>query len=55
MPGLKLLTKLDAEKCIKIAWRAAQDQGYSLAPTPLADGAKTFTDRLATVLQEMGR
>ncbi|MSQ94581.1 MAG: hypothetical protein EXR98_08485 [Gemmataceae bacterium] len=41
MPGTKILTKLDAAICLKAAWRAAQDLGFSL--TPIADGAKSFT------------
>ena len=30
MPGLKLLTKLEPQTCLKLAWRAAQDLGYSV-------------------------
>ncbi len=41
MPGIKLLTKLDAPTCLKLAWRAAQDSSYSL--TPLESGTKRFT------------
>ncbi|MSU80724.1 MAG: hypothetical protein EXS16_21880 [Gemmataceae bacterium] len=32
MPGIKLLTNLDPKKCLKVAWRTAQDMGYSLSP-----------------------
>jgi hypothetical protein len=32
MPGLKLLTKLDPQTCLKVAYRAAQDLGFSLPP-----------------------
>jgi hypothetical protein len=39
--GMKLLTNLDAQMCLKLAWRAAQDRGYTL--TPLHDGCKGFT------------
>ena len=41
MPGFKLLTKLDPETCLKAAWRAAQDLGYSLPP--LKDCSRRFT------------
>lgn len=41
MAGTKLLTKLDAKTCLKLAWRAAQDLGYSL--TPIEDCSKCFT------------
>ena len=41
MPGLKLLTKLEAPTCLKIAWRTAQDLGFSL--TPIDDGSRRFT------------
>jgi hypothetical protein len=40
MPGLKLLTKLESASCLKAAWRAAQDLGFSL--TPLAEGCDRF-------------
>jgi hypothetical protein len=39
--GLKLLTNMDPQLCLKLAWRTAQDRGYSL--TPLGDGARSFT------------
>ena len=39
--GLKLLTNMDAQTCVKLAWRTAQDQGYAL--TPLSDCTKRFT------------
>lgn len=39
--GLKLLTDLDAQTCLRLAWRTAQDQGYSLKP--LDDCATRFT------------
>jgi hypothetical protein len=41
MPGIKLLTKLDAGTCLKLAWRAAQDLGFTL--TPLGAEVKRFT------------
>jgi hypothetical protein len=31
MAGFKVLTDLGAEKCLKTAWRAAQDLGYALS------------------------
>lgn len=41
MPGFKLLTPLDPPTCLKIAWRNAQDLGYSV--TPIDDCSKRFT------------
>jgi hypothetical protein len=41
MPGLKLLTKLDPQTCLKTAWRSAQDMGFSV--TPIEDCSKRFT------------
>lgn len=41
MPGMKLITALDPQTCLKIAWRTAQDLGYSL--TPIEDTSKRFT------------
>jgi hypothetical protein len=41
MPGIKLLTKLDPPTCLKAAYRAAQDLGFSL--TPLSASCKRFT------------
>jgi hypothetical protein len=41
MPGVKLSTQLEPQVCLKLAWRAAQDLGYTL--TPIEDGAKRFT------------
>jgi hypothetical protein len=41
MPGVKLLTKLDPPTCLKIAWRSAQNLGYSL--TPIEECSKRFT------------
>jgi len=41
MPGIKLLTKLDGATCLKLAWRAAQDLGFTL--TPLGAEVKRFT------------
>lgn len=41
MAGLKLLTTLDAPMCLKLAWRAAQDHGFSLPP--LEECAKRFS------------
>jgi hypothetical protein len=39
--GLKLLTNMDPQLCIKLAWRTAQDRGYALPP--LDDCARRFT------------
>ncbi|HZZ79564.1 MAG TPA: hypothetical protein VFE62_13670 [Gemmataceae bacterium] len=39
--GLKLLTNMDPHLCLKLAWRLAQDRGYSL--TPLTENCKRFT------------
>ncbi len=41
MPGIKLLTNLDPKTCLKIAWRTAQDLGYSLSP--IEDSSKRFS------------
>lgn len=41
MPGLKLLTKLDPQRCLKAAFRAAQDLGFSL--TPISADSRQFT------------
>ena len=41
MPGTKLLTKLDPQTCLKLAWRVAQDLGFSLPP--LEGCAKRFS------------
>ena len=41
MSGLKLLTKLDPQTCLKVAWRTAQDLGFSLPP--LEECSKRFT------------
>ena len=43
MPGYKVLTNLAPEKCLKAAWRAAQDCGFRLEP--LADDATQFRAR----------
>ena len=40
MPGYKVLTNLAPDRCLKAAWRAAQDCGFRLKP--LADGATQF-------------
>jgi hypothetical protein len=39
--GLKLLTNMDPQLCLKLAWRTAQDIGYSL--TPLGECSTRFT------------
>jgi hypothetical protein len=39
--GVKLLTNMDPQLCLKLAWRAAQDRGYAL--TPLSDTTRRFT------------
>jgi hypothetical protein len=41
MPGQKLLTQLDSQTCLKVAWRTAQDLGFTL--TPIEDDSKRFT------------
>ena len=41
MSAIKLLTKFDAHKCLKAAYRAAQDQGFTL--TPIDDRSTRFT------------
>ena len=41
MAGMKLLTKTDAQLCLKLAFRAAQDLGFSV--TPIEDTSKRFT------------
>ena len=41
MPGTKLLTRHDPRSCLRVAWRAAQDLGYSL--TAIDDSSKSFT------------
>ena len=46
--GMKLLTNMDAQLCLKLAWRTAQDLGYSL--TPLGDCAKRFTASKGNIL-----
>jgi hypothetical protein len=51
MPGFKLLTKLDPQTCLKVAWRAAQDRGFSL--TPISDSATRFTATKGNVLISM--
>ncbi|MBI2805656.1 MAG: hypothetical protein HYX68_11820 [Planctomycetes bacterium] len=48
MPGTKLLTKLDAATGLRLAWRTAQDLGYSL--TPLGEGANRFTATKGSML-----
>jgi len=48
MPGFKLLTPFDPQICLKVAWRTAQDLGYSL--TPLEDCSKRFTASKGSVL-----
>src|SRR4051794_24241091 len=51
MPGIKLLTKLDPAICLKAAYRAAQDLGFSL--TPIDDAPKRFTATKGNVLVSM--
>jgi hypothetical protein len=51
MAGLKLRTKLESAKCLKVAWRTAQDLGYSL--TPIDDGSKSFTATKGSLLTSM--
>jgi len=51
MPGVKLLTQLDPQTCLKVAWRVAQDQGFSL--TPIEECSKRFTATKGSVLGNM--
>src|SRR5262245_45977844 len=51
MPGIKLLTKLDTQTCLKAAYRAAQDLGFSL--TPINEGLRQFTASKGSVLFSM--
>jgi hypothetical protein len=51
MPGLKLLTKLEPQTCLRLAWRAAQDLGFSLQP--LEDGATRFTATKGSALMSV--
>ncbi len=51
MAGLKLLTKFDAQTCLKVAWRKAQDRGYRLPP--LEECAKRFTATKGSALVSM--
>jgi hypothetical protein len=46
--GLKLLTNMDPQLCLKLAWRTAQDRGYSL--TPLGECSKRITASKGNVL-----
>ena len=41
MPGIKLLTNLEPVKCLKAAWRTAQDMGYSISP--IEETSKRFS------------
>lgn len=51
MPGFKLLTQHDPQVCLKVAWRTAQDMGYSL--TPIEDCSKRFTATKGNALLSM--
>src|ERR1700722_13906677 len=51
MAGFKLLTKLEPERCLHAAWRAAQDLGFGL--TPLDEKATRFTAKKGHVLLSM--
>src|SRR5258708_6320335 len=51
MSGVKLLTQLDPQTCLKVAWRTAQDFGYSL--TPIEDCSKRFTATKGSKLASM--
>ncbi len=51
MPGFKLLTHHDPQTCLKVAWRTAQDMGYSL--TPIEDCSKRFTATKGNALLSM--
>jgi hypothetical protein len=51
MPGIKLLTKLDPATCLKVAYRAAQDLGFSLSP--LETACKRFTATKGSALMSM--
>ncbi len=48
MPGLKLLTQLDPQTCLKAAWRSAQDLGYSV--TAIEDQSKRFTAKKGSLI-----
>jgi hypothetical protein len=48
MAGIKLLTKLAPQTCLKAAWRVAQDQSYSL--TPIDASSDRFTATKGNVL-----
>jgi hypothetical protein len=41
MAGIKIVTKTNAHLCLRLAWRAAQDLGFSI--TPIDDTSKRFT------------
>ena len=51
MAGFKLVTDLDPEKCLEIAWRAAQDLGFRLGPV---EGGKFSAKRGHAVLSAIG-
>jgi hypothetical protein len=48
MAGVKLLTKLEPQTCLKLAWRTAQDAGFSVSP--IEDGSKRFTATKGSML-----
>jgi hypothetical protein len=51
MPGLKLLTRLEPPRCLKAAWRTAQDLGFSL--TPIDESSSSFTATKGSMLTSM--
>jgi hypothetical protein len=48
MSGVKLLTRLDPQTCLKVAWRAAQDLSFSVPP--IEECGKRFTARKGNAL-----
>jgi hypothetical protein len=51
MPGIKITTKLDPATCLKVAYRAARDLGFSL--TPMEAACKRFTATKGSALMSM--
>ena len=51
MAGIKLLTKLDPKTCIKVAFRAEQDLGFTL--TPYHECALNFTASKGSLLKSV--
>jgi hypothetical protein len=51
MAGFKLLTKLDSRTCLRVAWRVAQDLGFTL--TPIGDCSQQFTASKGNLFMSM--